>query len=393
VTLQCNALKNLKDVNGNTIDGFTGSCPDVSYDKLYSFTTNATGAATAPTNVVVVNASSIDYNSTTVNLDWPPASGALAYNIYRSKVVKLGGYAGTEVPEDYKIINTTAAVYESQSTDTFPAGENFVQGQNQVFYRYKVVSLNSDKNESATSDFVTAADTVAPGLAAPTASFRTDYADGNDTLDVVFNEPVDEVSAEVEGNYSVWGFNGTTQVTVTKAFMKSDRKTVTLTLDLAMDNNTAGTFRPLVWPHVKAGENNSCNTGLAGGDNGPITDYPAASAPYQFVCGTVDNVLNPLPTPGAGDVLLSDNTAIVAGADGICNTAGQANLTIVHAAGLVSPEYICITSGTDLDLDSSVSPLDVAVYPVVVTVNGVKDVAGIDIAATRNEIGTAGPAQ
>jgi len=405
VTLKCNALKNLKDVNGNPIDGFAGTCPDVSVDKVFRFTTNTSGTAVAPTNVVVVNASTINYNTTAVNLDWPPATGAFAYNIYRSKVLKLGGYTGDEALGAYKRIGTN--VSESQFSDTLVTNA-YVDGQNQVLYRYKVVSLNSDYSESAESAPVDAVDVVEPWLSGPNNAFRADFADGNNTLNVLFNEPVDEVSAEVAANYTVVGFNGTTPVAVSSAFMNSDLTTVTLTLDQAMDNNVGSTFRPLVWPHVKAGADNTCNTTTIGvNDVAPaaMAAYAVTDPVYLRVCVTMDNAAVP-QTAAGDDVLAADNTVIYAGPNGICQTTATGANHQTSAVNSVSPDYICANSGTDLKFNTLLngcpsyvgetctvlSASDTVVYPVVVTVTGVRDIAGRVINTTGDQIGTDGSA-
>ena len=395
VTLNCNAQTKLKDLNGNAIS--TATCPDATVDKVFKFTTNTGNAATAATNVVVVGASSIDFNTVAVNLDWPPASGAFAYNVYRSQVSKLGGYAGSETSGAFKKLNAVP-VFASQYQDTpLPVGPpttQFTNGQNQVLYSYQVVSLNSDLNESATSAPVTASDSVKPRLAAPSTAFRTDWVGVDNKLTVFFNEPVDEVSAEVAANYAVLGFNGTTPIAPTplSAFMNADLTSVTLTLASAMDNNTP--FRITTTPHILSGPNGVCNSLVVASDD--VQFLPFGQGVYDnSVCLIADNTASPAAIVLGGDdfVNAGDNT-VRSGANGVCNTVVQTGWHLGSiAVGNGTPDSMCVRAGPDLILQTVAGSDDVAVHPVIVKVTGVKDVAGNDIDTAGDEIALDGLAR
>ena len=410
VTLKCNALTKLKDLNGNAIS--TATCPDTSVDQVFKFTTNTGNAATAATNVVVVGASTIDFNTPTVNLDWPPASGAFAYNVYRSQVAKLGGYAGSETSGAFKKLNATP-VFTSQYQDTpLPVNptNSFTNGQNQVLYRYQVVSLNSDLNESATSAPVTASDVVAPGLAAATDTFRTDFTNNNNILVVTFNEPVDEVSAELETHYTVRGWTGTTPVTVTKAFMESDLTRVTLTLSGIMDNNTnfsltdPKVFNPLTVPSILAGPNGVCNSTIGTLDLPNVVTVQGNGGTDNCVCvapGT-DNVL--ATGTGGDDAINATDNTIRVGANGVCNSTATGNdIQVIPVGNGCSPTTVCAHAGADMKFNTVANGCvpgvctvldttnDVIVYPAVVTVTGVRDIAGNVIDTAKDEMGTDGP--
>jgi len=195
-----NAL--LLDINGNALNNTIDK-------RVLNFTTNGAALPVAPSVVTVVNNSSLNYNSTTVLLDWLPVSGAKGYNVYRAQ--NYPNAAG-----QLQHIGSFPSTLTSDFSDTLPAAA-FVSGQNKLTYTYVVASVSADGIESTGSPSVTAQDNVAPTAVIP-VGLSAIYT-------ITFSEPVDEVSAVDTLNYSVTG-----GPTVSSVVLNPGLTTVTLTL-------------------------------------------------------------------------------------------------------------------------------------------------------------------
>lgn len=145
-----------------------------------NFTTNGSATPAAPT-ITLVNAAGLDSTGIPV-LDWPPISGAKAYNVYRTATI--GGISGPPV-----LLTPQALV----SNFTEAAALPFTSNQNKVTYDYVVKSVGADNQESAASNLISAQDAVLPTIIAQAAA--------GSTVTLTFSEPMDEVSAETTGNY------------------------------------------------------------------------------------------------------------------------------------------------------------------------------------------------
>lgn len=190
----------LKDNAGNGLD----KSPALTSGNLLSFTTNG-GASAVPPVILSPNAPGLNYDATSVMLDWQPASGATkGYNIYRS--ARIVG-----VVEPFALI--ASAVTASDYTDT-PIN---LLPQPEVSQRlvYRVTSINSDLVESAPSNELTVKDVVQPGAVgtagtacvAPGGNSLTVTSPvavtANGQVQLTFNEPLEVIAAETVGNYTV----------------------------------------------------------------------------------------------------------------------------------------------------------------------------------------------
>jgi hypothetical protein len=206
-----NAL--LTDSNGTTLDNTVDR-------RLLSFTTNGSALPSAPAAVTVVNSASLNYNSTTVVLDWLPVSGAKGYNVYRAQ--NYPSAAG-----QFQLVGSSVpSTLTSDFSDTLPA-TFFVTGQNKLTYTYAVTSVSADNIESANSPSVTAQDAVVP-----TATLPSGLAS---TYTITFTEPMDEISATTLSHYILTeGSAGAGNVpAIVKAVLNPGLTTVTLTLSAA----------------------------------------------------------------------------------------------------------------------------------------------------------------
>lgn len=182
--------------------------------RVLNFTTSGAAAPVAPAAVTVVNSTSLNYNSPTVLLNWLPASGAKAYNVYRAQ--NYPSAAG-----QLQLVGSNPSTLTSDFTDTLPAA-SFVSGQNKLTYSYVVTSVSADNIESAASPAVTAQDNVVPTATIP-AGLAASYT-------ISFSEPVDEISATILSNYALALGSAGSVPTVTSAVLNAGLTTVTLTL-------------------------------------------------------------------------------------------------------------------------------------------------------------------
>jgi len=157
-----------------------------------NFTDNASPSVPSGLNAVEV----ADYSA---SISWNPSTDN--YGVYEYVVYRDG--------QLLDFVDTTFYVDESVTEATA--------------YNYTVSAIDIGGNESAQSSILsitTSADILPPSIS------EVSYSCQLDTVIVIFSEPVDEVSAETAGNYSV--SNG---ITVTGAVLRSDLRTVTLEVE------------------------------------------------------------------------------------------------------------------------------------------------------------------
>jgi Bacterial Ig-like domain len=201
-----NAL--LMDLNGNALDNTNDR-------RLLSFTTNGAITPNPPGLVTVVNNASINYDSTSVVLDWLPVSGAKAYNVYRA-TSSLGATG------QLQLIGGSPSTLISGYTDTLPAN-SFIAGQNKLSYTYQVRSVSADNIESDASPEVIAQDTIAPTATIPNMRLAV--------YTITFSEPVSEVLAVNPDNYILTMGTASAVPSVMSAVLNAGLNIVTLTLN------------------------------------------------------------------------------------------------------------------------------------------------------------------
>ncbi len=202
-----------KDANGQ--NATMGVCPDDSNipttfgvtadagttDCSVWFTTTGGPIPGKPT-LTLVNASSLDFSSTTGIFDWPVTTGAKTYNLYCQR---LQVYQDSSSQTDSDFIRVGSALSSSAATfnfATFISGAGgFVGTGNEHALKYdcRVRGVNSDGVEGLDSEVVRAEDKVGPDFTLLSA------AAGSPTVVLQFNEPVREADAETTGNYALTG--------------------------------------------------------------------------------------------------------------------------------------------------------------------------------------------
>jgi hypothetical protein len=195
-------LGKLKDFAGNGLE----KSPVLTSGSLLSFTTNG-GVTALPPVILSPNAPGLDWNATSVNVDWQPAAGASkGYNIYRSTRTSAG------VIEPF--IQIAGPVAESAYNDTSAlSGFNLLPQPDVVqSYIYRVTSINSDLIESAPSNELLIKDAVGPTA---TRAGKCVVAGGdsltitapvtpttNGQVQLTFSESLAQIPAETAANYS-----------------------------------------------------------------------------------------------------------------------------------------------------------------------------------------------
>jgi hypothetical protein len=199
------------DLNANALDNTVDK-------RVLDFTTNGAVTAAAPTTVTAVNSASLNYNSTTVLLDWLPVSGAKAYNVYRAQ--NFPSAAG-----QLQLLGTSPSTLTSDFSDTLPSAP-FVSGQNKLTYSYVVKSVSTDNIESAASSAVTVQDNVVPTATIP-ATLAATYT-------ITFSEPMDEISATNLSHYLITIGSAGAVPTPVSAVLNAGLTSVTLTLNASI---------------------------------------------------------------------------------------------------------------------------------------------------------------
>jgi hypothetical protein len=238
----------LKDANGNPAQ--MGVCADDGRvptlwasdfidsdenDCTVYFTTNAggVGAPAAPVISLVNQATLNQVANTTGNFDWLPVSGAKTYNFYCSIDERFADGAilpGTPLLFD-GILQQSQEIYDFDSFIESAGNDIGIQ------YSCYVTALNSDGVESGPSNVEVAADVRGPAISTLGGYVVHDYdSDGAvDHIDLYFNEPLDEASAETAGNYAITtGEAGGATVTAAALVQQTFPTFVTLTVTTAL---------------------------------------------------------------------------------------------------------------------------------------------------------------
>lgn len=209
-------------------------------------------SGTAPT-VAVTNASTVDYNTFPVTVDWLPVAGAASYNVYRSGTIGASTLAlelvgnvttssfadadksssnangDTGADCDYPTYTTcnndgTTGNANNNSGAENRGGTGLVSGESAVSYSYTVAAVNANGDEGAMSTAVAVTDGVSPKLLSIAGNAVSDAdGDGNcETVTATFNEPVNEALAETAANYTYnLGTTGGSTLTATAAELTS----------------------------------------------------------------------------------------------------------------------------------------------------------------------------
>lgn len=363
----CNA--NLTD---DALHGVTNLCD--TGKGVISFSTTGAASASAPT-VAIVNPTAIDnvFPANIVELDWTAVTGAKKYNVYQADNQVWGE---TTTAGAFRIVGQ---VDTSSYTTTAPL--SFVEGTEiKLTYSFYVKSVNSDNIESAESNTETAEDVVGPILTGAPASYRTDFSNGNDTIILLFTELLDETTAET-GTYTL--SNITSAPSISSAVYDASTKSVTLTLskDLAVADIGKAT--------ITTGTD-GINDSTQGGDDVESIPFGQGLANQVAITAGLNTVLDSVP--GGDDVVVG--TTITTGPDGICQSAVLVDDVQVIPVGQGLANQVAINAGPNLALDSTLAPDDVLVpAPIIITVSGVKDVAGNAIRTTGDAITSSGNIQ
>jgi hypothetical protein len=197
------ALGKLKDNANNGLE----KSPILTAGNLLSFTTNG-GVPAAPPVILSPNAPGLDSNTTSVTLNWQPATGASkGYNIYRSARDNTG------VVEPF--VQIAGPVSASTYTDTTAlSGFNLLPRPDLAqSYAYHVTSINSDLIESAPSNDLLVKDAVGP---TPVGNAGKCIVPGGNSLTITapvtptvngqvqltFSEALAQSTAETVANYA-----------------------------------------------------------------------------------------------------------------------------------------------------------------------------------------------
>jgi hypothetical protein len=201
-------LGKLKDNAGNGLE----SSPVLTAGNLLAFTTNG-GALAAPPVILSTDAPGLDWNATSVTLDWQPVIGATkGYNIFRS--ARTSG-----IVEPFILI--AGPVAASTYTDSLGlSGFNLLPlPETAQSYVYRVASVNSDLIESSPSNELTVRDVVAPSVVgtagicvSPGGNSLTITTPATTTVngqvEITFSEPLETIAAENLNNYIGTGISG-----------------------------------------------------------------------------------------------------------------------------------------------------------------------------------------
>ena len=186
---------------------------------IINFTTNGSTSPAAPV-IALGNAGLNNLTGATPVLNWLPVSGAnKGYYVYMTTTV--GGLAGASQ------LQTATPILATSYAVALPTATPFSNGQIPITYSYTVTSVGADYQESAVSNTLLAADTVAPTVVAIGAIVNNTAAPYTTT--VTFSEPADEASATNVSNYTNSATAGTA-ASITSAVLDTTNTIVTLTL-------------------------------------------------------------------------------------------------------------------------------------------------------------------
>lgn len=326
----------LADVNDNLLADPSG---------LASVTFYTTATACAPAAVTVAALSQPYDWSATADLDWYPAVCAKEYNVYK-RCDEVWG-ATTLVGQETLLasISATATTNGVVFIDTADECSNI-----KLECTYTVASVGADNAEGSSAS-VTVSDTEEPDIAGASDSFNagvdTDYTD--DTLTLAFSEPLDELSAEDETNYTLNDaafLSGTAPGVLIATYGCTDNGgpyEVALTFDAAVNEDDfvgytvnagnngicdilAGTGEDEVIPQNQGLPNSVCVSNGNVSDLSPGTELNSSAgalAPddYFMPPGCDDGSGGGIPNNSIIDNFGTEScTSVVTGANGICQT-------------------------------------------------------------------------
>lgn len=182
-----------------------------------------------PLNLKSTNALSRTENSKRIVIDFNTGFNSIGIDEYKFAndiSLKIGGYELNPISSDFTVSFVGHSVYVDIANSVQAEGEIEISYKNSEYLK----SLSDKKLESFT------AQTLSGG---PTGDFKGPEIlsityrkkGGHHLLDVVFNEELDQSSAEGAGNYTGTGF------IVTNANLNSDKKSVILTLNEKPEND------------------------------------------------------------------------------------------------------------------------------------------------------------
>ena len=159
-------------------------------EGLVDFTTNGAVTPAVVSTLAVTNRATLNAAGAPI-VDWLPVSGAKEYNVYRAKSTAGGAFGA------YERISTEV---NSDYSETV----SFVEGGLKVAYKYMVRPVSLDNIESADSTSVVGTDIAQDNWTPAVAGAGiTGVAVTSKVVTVIFNEQMDEASAETLANYTL----------------------------------------------------------------------------------------------------------------------------------------------------------------------------------------------
>lgn len=358
---------------------------NIATNGVVNFTTFGAAAVAAPV-VTINNLSTINFDSTAL-LDWPPVAGAKLYNVYCRKNQVFTADNTTSHP--FVRVGTDIAATSFDFTPGLLGEAGFVENNHiKLTFDCFVKGVGADKTEGAASNIVNAADVVAPNVTASDLQAQLAAGVPFTTIQVLFNEPMDEALVETAANYTINAAAFVPTVappTVTSAVYNVTTKIVILTLSAAIDPATVNQAQILTGP------NGVNNTPISGLDTTLIPTGNGGDPNFTCVNAGPDNVFDAGTVNTGDDVLDGTGLTVIAGPNGVCNTTAAGNDVQLHAAGTGSPNLVAIAAGTNFTLQSTPLVDDTVTRFDLLTVgSGVKDVAGNSIDPLFNDFTTDG---
>lgn len=350
---------------GLTADGGANDC------TAY-FSTSGAPTAAAPTNLVVLNLNTLDATGTTPHLDWLPAVGAKAYNVYLQcfqwptyPVGATGSVGASAEPSTQELLTATPIT----ATEYTPgAALPLLEGDAiPLACTYTVKSVNSDKVENPAGVSANVSDKVAPRISSAAMPVTTNppsqlYTDASNQMTVTFNEAMNETAAETLAN---WTFTARPGGTTAGELWPTP---VATSVQYA-GNVATFTFNQLAYAIVPT--SGVCPAGLtpATGDTTVIT----ANTPTCIAAGANGTLES---TVAATDVACG--TGICAGADRVCDSVvlgGSDDVVVTRTGGIPR----CVVSGTAGGILATTAPAGTVIMSSIAGVAAgaaITDVAG-----------------
>ncbi len=195
------AAANLRDLNNPTLPV---DFSNLANGGVVNFTTNGSPTPAKVEGLYVENAANLGLGAAgaqnDVLLNWPVASGASFYKVYRVATVNGSVFESKQLNANGVIdgMNPDTAANRIRTSDVTDPNVDFLTGFDQkITYGYVVHAVNGDLVESADSNTVTVQDVIAP------AGVGISLAQGSTTATVNFPEPMDKVSARTLANYKL----------------------------------------------------------------------------------------------------------------------------------------------------------------------------------------------